>query len=140
MILDFPRRAFLHAVGALWGLSYTDQVELTEKRWGEDTEPDHPDPPDMSNCADDVHWSCLHEDAGYKGSVGVGMDPRSRASPVAIECNLGGMRFAVGFSPAEARDVADTLRNAADAVEQQPKDFDGEYSEFDATVLSEDEN
>lgn len=117
MISNFPRRAFLYAVGALWGLSWTEQLELSDSlRSGRDDETDD-DKPEMLTCGDDLYWSYLDERRGHNGSISVAVDPENNQSPIVVEGYLDRSRFDVGFGPDEAVKLAEELMTAKEEIQ-----------------------
>ena len=116
MIREFPRRTFLNAVGALWGLSWTEQVELSNKKRDREETSNEDVSPDMHQCGDGLSWAYLDERRGHNGSISVAVDPRNKQSPIVIEGYLDRSRVAVGLEPDEAANVAEELVEAAKDV------------------------
>lgn len=117
MISKFPRRKFLNAVGALWGLSWTEQVELSNMIWGRSDDENDDGISRMKNCGNGLFWAYLDERRGHNGSISVAVDPENGQSPIVIEAYLDRSRVAVGLGPEESSALAKELMNAAEKIQ-----------------------
>lgn len=115
MLREFPRRAFITALGSLWGLSFTDEQDLIRSNQQDDNS-DTNDSPKRKARLQQVPWAFLEERKGIYGELTVGMYPEDALTPIAIEGTTDRAQVSFGLSVEEAQMLAEQLSDAVEKV------------------------
>lgn len=117
-MVDLPRRKVIGAAAAVWGLSWTDQLKmyLGKKPKSEDDKEDGDRYPKCERIKNLPGAGTAHQTGPHCTEVKIGVYPHE-GKPVSLEINTGVFSTATGLDPDEARELATTLENATDEVD-----------------------
>lgn len=117
MLREFPRRAFISAMGALWSLGFGAERVLLDLVDEDDSRADDEYLRRHKVSDETVPWAYLEERKGINGQVSVGVYPEDPGTPIALEGSMDRSRVAFGLSPEEARELGQELMRAANELD-----------------------
>lgn len=120
-MLSLPRREVLGAVAAAWGISYTDQIKLyldeRSSAYEEDEVTKDQDYPRSTVLGDLSGSGTSYHTAPHNTEIQAGIYPK-HTKPISVEIDTGVISAGVALDSQEAEEIAMSLVDAIEEVEQ----------------------